>query len=57
MNLRFVAYAVLGLFFCALALSTMFAYSRGYSGSTGLNMAKVQKMRTDAMRRLAGKHM
>lgn len=33
-----------------MALATFFAYTRGYSGATGLDMAKVQKMRTDTAR-------
>ena len=47
---KLIAYGVLALFLTILVLTTFFAYSRGYSGTTGLDMAKVQKMRTDSSR-------
>lgn len=46
-------YIVLTLFLSTLVLSTFFAYTRGYSGTTGLDMAKIQKMRTDAAKQIA----
>ena len=53
---KFAALAVLVIFSIALILSTVFAYTRGVSGATGLDMAKVQKMRTDASRKIAESH-
>lgn len=50
---RFVVYGVLAIFLCILTFTTLFAYTRGFSGTTGLDMAKVQKMRTDVARQIA----
>lgn len=44
-----MAVGVLVLFFGILALAVVIAYSR-VSGSTGLDMSKVQKMRLEAKR-------
>lgn len=50
---KLLAYGILTIFLVVLTLATFFAYSRGYSGTTRLDMAKVQKMRTDAARQTA----
>lgn len=42
-----IAFGTMALFMTLLVLATFFAYTRGYSGTTGLDMAKVQKMRTN----------
>jgi hypothetical protein len=51
MNLsKLVVYGVMAIFFLLLIGATVIAYSRGFSGTTGLDMAKVQKLRTEAFR-------
>ena len=50
---KFPIYGILVIFLSTLILATVFAYTRGYSGATGLDMAKVQKMRTDSAKQIA----
>lgn len=52
---KYTAYGVLILFMSLLAMATFAAYTRGYSGGTGLDMSKVQKMRTDTAKSIAEK--
>ncbi len=47
---QFVSYGILALFLGILCYVSIIAYAR-HSGSTGLDMASIQKMRYDALPR------